>query len=189
MSWLDRLCEGRAWLAVRDRDLTRRLTLPKGATWPRRGAALGAHMGDSLLWLVLVLAAFQWGDHRVREVSLQSLLGIVVTGGLATWMKLRISRERPSGSTGGTFFASSYDRHSFPSGHAVRMACLTLVAGASYRPLVPALCGLTLITLISRLSLGLHYLSDMVAGAMIGLSLGLGILLLWEQIPHGAYLG
>jgi len=179
VSWIGRLGEGREWITAWDRDLTQRLALPEGAVWRRRGAALGAHVGDGLLWLLLALSALWWGDGPLKGVALQSLLGMAVSAGSATWIKFSLRRRRPPGAPAEGFFFSPYDRYSFPSGHAVRMGCLTLVLGARYPVSAPLLCGLTLVTLVSRLRLGVHHLSDMVAGAVIGLGLGLGIAVLW----------
>jgi undecaprenyl-diphosphatase len=183
VSWVGHLWEGRKWVTACDRDLAQRLALPEGAVWRRRGATLGAHVGDSLIWLLLALSVLLWGDGRLKEVGLQSLLGIAVSAGLAAWIKFRLRRGRPPGAPGEGSFFSSHDRYSFPSGHAVRMGCLTLLLAAGYPSLAPFLCGLTLITLFSRLYLGLHYLSDTVAGVVIGLGLGLGTILLCEQLP------
>jgi undecaprenyl-diphosphatase len=181
VSWVGHLWEGRKWIAAWDRDLAQRLALPEGAVWRRRGAALGAHVGDSLLWLLLALSALLWGEGRLKEVALQCLLGVAISAASAAWIKFSLRRGRPPGAPGEGSFFSPYDRYSFPSGHAVRMACLTLLVGASYPPFAPLLCGLTLTTLLSRLYLGLHYLSDIMAGVVIGLGLALGVLALWTQ--------
>ena len=181
MSWMDHLWEGRKWITARDRELAQRLALPDGAVWRRGAVTLGAHVGDSLGWLLLALLALLWGDSHLRGVALQSLLGIAVSAGMAAWIKFSLRRGRPPGALEEGSFVSPYDHYSFPSGHAVRMACLTLLIGVSYPPFTPLLCGLTLITLLSRLHLGLHYLSDIVAGVVIGLGLGLGVTALWRQ--------
>ena len=183
MSWVSRLREGREWVTAWDRDLTRQLALPEGATWRRRGVVLGAHLGDGLLWLLLALSALLWGDGSLKEVALQSLLGMMACGGSAALIKFSLRRRRPAGAPGEGFLFSPYDLYSFPSGHAVRMACLTALLGASYPPFALLLCGLTLVTLLSRLHLGLHYLSDIVAGVVIGLGLALGVMALWGPLP------
>jgi len=132
------------------------------------------------LWLALAFSALLWGDGRLKTVAMQCLLGIAISAGSAAWIKFSLRRGRPPGAPGEGSFFSPYDHYSFPSGHAVRMACLTAILGVGYPPFAPLLCGLTLITLLSRLQLGLHYLSDMVAGVVIGLTLGLGIVVLWR---------
>ena len=180
MSWVARLGEGRAWVATWDRNLARQLTLPERAVWRRRGAVLGAHVGDGLLWLLLALSALLWGDGQLREMAVQALLGMIVSAALTTWIKFSLRRGRPPGAPGAGLLFSSHDHYSFPSGHAVRMACLSVLLGAGYPPFAPLLCGLTMVTLLSRLHLGLHYPSDVVAGVAFGSGLGLGIVALWR---------
>jgi undecaprenyl-diphosphatase len=188
VSWGGRLREGGEWIAAWDGSLVERLALPEGAIWRRRGLALGAHIGDSLLWLLLALCALWWGDGAQKEVALQCLLGIAVSAGTATWIKFGLRRLRPPYASGEGYLFSRYDRYSFPSGHAVRMGCLALLLGANYPPLALLLCALTLANLLSRLHLGLHYLSDIVAGAVVGLGLGLAIMAFWEQLALTAML-
>lgn len=183
MSLVGHLEKGRKWIAAWDRDLTRRLALPEGAAWRRRGAAMGAHLGDGLLWLLLALSALRWGNGPLKEVALRSLLGMIASAALTALIKFSLRRRRPAGAPGKGFFFSRHDRYSFPSGHAVRMACLTALLGASYPPFTPLLCGLTLAILLSRLHLGLHYLSDIVAGVVLGLGLALGIMVLGVTSP------
>jgi len=63
--------------------------------------------------------------------------------------------------------------------HRLPIFGITYLLGASYPSFALLLCGLTLATLPSRLHLGLHYLSDIVAGLVIGLALALGVMALW----------
>jgi membrane-associated phospholipid phosphatase len=61
------------------------------------------------------------------------------------------------------------DRYSFPSGHTMH-AVTFLVLTANHLPwLAPWLVPLVLLIALSRVGLGLHYLSDVVAGALLGL--------------------
>lgn len=180
MGWVGYLWESRKWITGWDRDLTQRLSIPQSSVWRRRLFALGAHAGDSLLWLLLALSTLLWGDSHLKEVAMKSLLGMVTSAGCAAWIKFSLRRGRPPGAPGEGAYFSPYDHYSFPSGHAVRMACLTLLVGVSYPSSVPLLFALTVFTIISRLYLGLHYLSDIVAGVMLGLALGLGISILWK---------
>lgn len=60
------------------------------------------------------------------------------------------------------------DRFSFPSGHTLHAVCFTLVACAHYPGLLLLLVPFTLLVAASRLILGLHWLSDVIAGAGIG---------------------
>lgn len=73
------------------------------------------------------------------------------------------------------------DRYSFPSGHTLHAVCFTGIACA-YQPLFAwVLVPFALLVALSRLVLGLHYPSDVLAGALIGGGLALSSLALVEQ--------
>ncbi|MEK7737966.1 MAG: phosphatase PAP2 family protein, partial [Pseudomonadota bacterium] len=59
-------------------------------------------------------------------------------------------------------------RFSFPSGHTLHAVSFTLVASAAYPVLAPSLWLYTALVALSRPVLGLHYPSDVLAGAAIG---------------------
>lgn len=181
MSLLGRCKQVAGWAAACDSEISRQLTEAGEGVWPRRAATVGAHLGDGLPWLLLALSALLWGDAPLRGVALQSLMGMMACAGSVTLIKFVLRRRRPLQPAGGFFF-SRYDRYSFPSGHAARMACLTLLLQARHPSFALPLCGLTLATLLSRLHLGIHYLSDVIAGLVIGLCLGLGVGALWDRL-------
>src|SRR5262249_27792909 len=72
--------------------------------------------------------------------------------------------------------ATPLDRFSFPSGHTLHAVAFTLVALAYYPALTWFLLPLTAAVAASRMVLGLHYPSDVLAGAAIGASVALGSL-------------
>ena len=69
------------------------------------------------------------------------------------------------------------DEFSFPSGHTLQAVSFTIVALAWYPLLAPLLLGFTALVAASRVILGLHYPSDVLAAIAIGS--GLGTLSLW----------
>lgn len=64
--------------------------------------------------------------------------------------------------------AQPLDQFSFPSGHTLHAVAFTLVACSYFPPLAAVLVPFTLLVAASRLVLGLHYPSDVVAGAALG---------------------
>ena len=67
----------------------------------------------------------------------------------------------------------STDPHSFPSGHAAR-AVLIAVLGAGLGPtwLAVLLCVWAPLVALARVAMGVHYLSDILAGFLLGLAAG-----------------
>jgi undecaprenyl-diphosphatase len=64
--------------------------------------------------------------------------------------------------------AAVLDRFSFPSGHTLHAIAFTLVACFYLPGLWVILVPFTLLTAVSRVALGLHYPSDVIAGGALG---------------------
>jgi undecaprenyl-diphosphatase len=161
----DRRIANRASRLVRDRA-------GRWLTW------LLARSGDSYWWLAAGLLLWWRGDDFWRGAGLR-ILAVTLTAGLASGiLKWLFRRGRPEGGTVLPVFA--LDRHSFPSGHATRTAALVVVLGTML-PLPWAL-GLALWALsvgVSRVALGAHHGSDVVAGWTLGMLLGSLLLAFW----------
>ncbi len=63
---------------------------------------------------------------------------------------------------------SPLDRFSFPSGHTLHAVAFTIIASIHYPQLPFLLVPFTLLTAASRIVMGLHYPSDVLAGACLG---------------------
>jgi len=171
------------WLAW-DERLTQRLRLDRRrGFWP---TVLGwlSHTGDGWLWVSWPLAAWLWGDAAWRSVGRAFLIGVLLTAGVVTVLKFTIRRRRPQGRWGQMYRKT--DPHSFPSGHAARAAMLALLGWAVLPPpLAAALSLWGLLVALSRVLMGVHYLSDVVAGVALGLLIA-GVL--WRlQGPLGLW--
>jgi undecaprenyl-diphosphatase len=129
----------------------------------RRFSVLGEHGG---IWLAIGLLGAAC-DRARRPRWLHATGAVAGTYLLNTTIKLLVRRRRPS-LPGLPPLASTPTQLSFPSAHTA-----TAFAGAlGYSRLgVPAapLYGLALATAISRPYLGLHYPSDVLAGALLGM--------------------
>jgi undecaprenyl-diphosphatase len=92
-------------------------------------------------------------------------------------VKVIVRRERPAGKWGDIYRKT--DPHSFPSGHATRAALLAVLALGTG----PLWFGILLsiwapLVILSRVAMGVHYLSDVLAGTVLGIILAVAILLL-----------
>lgn len=128
-----------------------------------------------LLAVTVAAAALLWRRRRIAELQLL-LLAFVGAEVITLGLKLGFRRERP-------FFPdplSSEGTYSFPSGH----ACVSLAVygtlgyilarrAATRRAQIAVLAGAAILVLLigfSRLYLGVHFLSDVIAGYSIGLA-------------------
>jgi undecaprenyl-diphosphatase len=141
-------------------------------------AGIVAHSGDSQWWLIAGALLWWRGAGAWREAGIRMIV-VTVAGGLASGIIKRVVRRpRPEGSA--HLFYLQFDRHSFPSGHATRVAALVVALGA-IAPWWGAL-GLGLWALavgISRMALSLHFASDIAAGMALGVLLGVTLSLCW----------
>jgi undecaprenyl-diphosphatase len=164
-----------------DALISARLRLKPERRLPWLLAVFFAHSGDSWFWmagliLVWLLARGEWHARA-------ALLGLGV-GGLAVTVlliKFRIRRARPAGEWGAIY--RNTDPHSFPSGHAARAFMLAVMALL----LGPAWFGALLViwaplVSLARVATGVHYLTDVVAGALLGMVAGWLLVLLQPVI-------
>ena len=115
---------------------------------------------------------------------------VVLVAPLTSLLKQYFGRVRPPFEDGG----ARYESLSFPSGHSSGIATLVTVALVLLWPLVGArarrwsvLVGVVLVVLVglTRMWLGVHYLSDVVGGWAFGLAWTLGTALLFGALPGG----
>lgn len=142
------------------------------APWVRRLAIPLARSGDAWLWLVAAGIVAALADAPLRRDMLRVVVAIVATGLVVKLGKLAARRARPDGEWGGSY--RRQDPHAFPSGHAARAALLTVLACALGPAWLGPLMALwTVLVATSRVVLGVHYVSDVVGGAVLGLACGL----------------
>jgi undecaprenyl-diphosphatase len=129
-----------------------------------------AHSGDSWFWWA-GLALVAWlGNAFWRSWALTVLISIIALAVIVLAVKFSIRRQRPEGEWGA--FYRSTDPHSFPSGHAARAVFLAVLALG----LGPAWLAVVLCLWAPLVAMGVHYLSDVVAGGILGIVAGIAAL-------------
>ncbi|CAM4194908.1 phosphatase PAP2 family protein [Vreelandella rituensis] len=128
-----------------------------------------SRLGDWPVWVLLTLAQ-PWlqadGSWRLAQYAITAL----VATALYRLIKTRLCRERPFITYCGGIQCSepARDRYSFPSGHTMHAVMFSILVAAHTPWLLPVVIPLALLIAFSRVGLGLHYVSDVVAGASIG---------------------
>jgi membrane-associated phospholipid phosphatase len=155
-----------------DARLSARLRVAEKPGKRRRLAIIFGHSGDSWFWLLGLLLVFWLGDETWRRLAIVLIAGILITAVIVLVIKFTVRRQRPEGEWGQIYRRT--DPHSFPSGHAARALMLAVVSLA----LGPAWFGWLLMVWaplvgLARVATGLHYVSDVVAGWILGLVMGL----------------
>jgi undecaprenyl-diphosphatase len=117
------------------------------------------------------------GDLFWRSWALTVLLSIIVLAGFVLAIKFSIRRRRPEGEWDAIY--RSTDPHSFPSGHAARAMLIAVLAiGLGPGWLAILLCIWMPLVALARVAMGVHYLSDVVAGVLLGTIAGVVVLLI-----------
>ncbi len=109
------------------------------------------------------------------------LFVVVAATGLTTdLLKLVVGRFRPGYVTDTVFafapFTFAYENFSFPSGHATTMGAVAVFAAFAPGILTIPIIAATALVAISRVIIGVHFASDIVGGALVGVGLGYMIL-------------
>jgi undecaprenyl-diphosphatase len=165
-----------------DLEITTRLRVAEKPGPLRQIGSLLGHSGDSWYWAVLLLAVILLAEPVYQHWALVSLICVLIGAVSVLVMKFTFKRRRPEGEMGKIYRKT--DPHSFPSGHAVRSLMLGIIALG----IAPTWLGILLICWaplvgIARVMIGVHYVSDVLAGWLLGIFFGLGGIWLSGLVP------
>jgi undecaprenyl-diphosphatase len=135
--------------------------------------AVVSRLGDGVFWYALMAALAVLGGGRGLCAALHMALTGLVALLLYRVLKRHTRRPRPYRTCPGVIaHLPPLDEFSFPSGHTLQAVGFTIVALAWYPALAPLLLPFTALVAASRVVLGLHYPSDVLAALAIGGALG-----------------
>ena len=141
-----------------------------------RVSRLVSRTGDGPLYAVLA-ALLWWQGESERELIKLALLAFAIELPLYLLLKNSLKRQRPVGLP---VFITPSDRYSLPSGHTAAAFLMATILTTGFPLWAPLLFGWAALVGASRLLLGVHYLSDLVAGALLGGGCAL-MALCWSQ--------
>lgn len=141
----------------------------------------------SILAVVAVLVLAQLRGNRKMRMAFAVLVAVLLTvAGVTQGLKALIDRDRPFTTYPGIEKLSSGGDSSFPSGHtleAFAMAAALSVLFTSRRRLIVPVYMWAILVAYSRMALGVHYPSDVLAGMAIGTLVGWGVPWMFGRIP------
>jgi len=160
-------------LSAPDRNLMRRVNRWRAPRWVRWWMLGATRAGDGWLWGLIGLAVLlSSGSTRLRAFEAAS---IAVTEGVLLFhiVKRIFRRTRPSDIEPHCWARTvTRDRFSFPSGHSTTAFAVALSLGSFYPEIMPVLLVLAINVAVSRVIVGMHFLSDVLVGSGMGALLG-----------------
>ncbi len=133
---------------------------------------LFVRLADGYIWIFI--AAYLWFDRPpevFRNILLHSGLAIAVSLSIYWPLKLLVKRRRPFDSDlnlGIKARVPPLDKYSFPSGHTMNNLCVGMTLAFYMPDLHYFALGLPLFLGTLRIYFGVHYLSDITAGGILG---------------------
>ncbi|HTR47882.1 MAG TPA: phosphatase PAP2 family protein [Verrucomicrobiae bacterium] len=163
------------WNQIQSNDhrLMRRVHRWRAPRWFRILMIMATRGGDGWLWyglgLILVLYG---GEHRFAAIG---AAGSSAVAGIFLFRVLKhTSRRKRPCEIEPHCWASILppDKYSFPSGHSITAFGVAVALGLFYPYLQPCLLIVAFLIAASRIVLGMHFLSDVLAGSALGVALG-----------------
>jgi undecaprenyl-diphosphatase len=137
-------------------------------------------LGDGVFWYALIGALAFLGGTEGRDVAVQMALAGLVNLTLYSFLKRWTGRPRPFVKCPDIrACARALDRFSFPSGHVQHAMAFTIILLVHFPAAAFWLIPVGVLIALSRVTLGLHYPSDVAAGAVIGTSVAALVLSLY----------
>jgi undecaprenyl-diphosphatase len=157
----------------RDHSLMRKIHHWSPPEWLRTVMVCTTRAGDGWLWYGVGAILLLCGDKS----KLQALLaGTSATGlGLAIYsiVKRTTRRTRPCLVEPNLWaHVLPPDRYSFPSGHSIAAFAIAASVGLFYPAFMSPLLLAAALIALSRVMLGMHFVSDVIVGSLLGTILG-----------------
>lgn len=142
---------------------------PNSAVW--KGTSYSVYPASAVIVLGSLAYGYANQDKQIQQHGYELLITTVINVGMTEWLKRVFNRTRPADAYPGQVFVSSPSSgKSLPSGHtsqAFAMATTLTIQYKKWYIVVPAYTWAAAVG-YSRMYLGKHYPSDVLAGAALG---------------------
>jgi undecaprenyl-diphosphatase len=152
-----------------------RLNHWRAPRWIRAWMVCATRGGDGWLWYTLGAFILVFGGQARFLAAAAAALAVVAGIAMFLWLKKRIGRPRPCAIEPHCWCRLlPPDRFSFPSGHTITAFAVAMALSHFYPGLTTGLCFCAASVAVSRVLLGMHFISDVLAGAALGSALAFG---------------
>jgi undecaprenyl-diphosphatase len=157
------------FIATGDHKLMRKLNRWRPPRWIRVWALAATRAGDGWLWYFFgLLIALFGGETRWLAIGAAASAALV---GIALFVSVKhiSGRKRPCEIEPHCWAqVLPPDQFSFPSGHTITAFAVAVTLGQFYPALLPYLLFCAASIALSRILLGMHFLSDVLVGGLLG---------------------
>ena len=163
------------FIAHRDHELMRRINRWPAPRWIRLWMLAATRGGDGWLWYGIGILVLAFGGEPRFRAAAAAALAAAASATLFLRIKKTAGRRRPL-----VFEPHRWatllppDKFSFPSGHTITAFSVAVSLSLFYPSLTAGLLFCAASVAASRVLLGMHFLSDVLAGAAIGATMAFG---------------
>ncbi len=166
-------------LTAPDMFVMRRVNRWSAPRWVRRWVVLATRGGDGWFWAACGIAILASSDASRYSALGAAALAVAAAVLMFKALKPTVRRKRPCHVEPHCWaLLLPPDQFSFPSGHTMTAFAVAVSLGLFYPSLLAALLACAACVAASRVLLGMHFLSDVIAGGLLGTLLGYGSFLL-----------
>lgn len=161
-------------IATGDHKLMRKVNKWPAPKWVRLASIAASRAGDGWLWYLIGLAVLLFGGANRLAATAAAGSAAVVGIGIFILVKKVSGRKRPCEIEPHCWaHVLPPDQFSFPSGHTITAFAVAVTLGAFYPAMLAGLLFCAVSIAVSRVLLGMHFLSDVIVAALVGIGLAL----------------
>jgi len=174
-----------SYIDNRDHTLMRRVNRWHAPRWIRIWMICATRGGDGWLWYAMgIMILLAGGDRRFLAVAAGALAAAL---GIAIFLRLKkaTGRKRPCAIEPHCWATLlPPDQFSFPSGHTITAFAVSITLSRFYPEMAMGLLFCAVSIAASRIITGMHFLSDVLAGAVIGSGVACGSVWVVQTIAY-----